>query len=118
VGGILILAEDITRRKQMEEALSNMSRKLIEAQEQERSRIGRELHDDINQRLALLNLELAQLQENPSAVVIRTQELRKDVTGISNDVQALSHNLHSSKLEFLGVIAGMKSWCKEIAERH
>jgi signal transduction histidine kinase len=94
-----------------------MARKLIESQEQERSRIGRELHDDINQRLALLNVELAQLQENPSEVVIRTQELRKKVTGISNDIQALSHDLHSSKLEFLGAIAGMKSWCKEFAER-
>ena len=49
VGGILIFAEDITRRKQMEEAISGMSRKLIESQEQERARIGRELHDDINQ---------------------------------------------------------------------
>jgi len=48
VGGILIFAEDITRRKQMEVALSDMSRKLIESQEQERARIGRELHDDIN----------------------------------------------------------------------
>src|SRR5579864_3467860 len=50
-GGILIFSEDITRRKQMEEALSDMSRKLIESQEQERARIGREIHDDINQRL-------------------------------------------------------------------
>src|ERR1700756_909071 len=51
VRGILILAEGITQRKQMEEALSDMTRKLIESQEQERARIGRELHDDINQRL-------------------------------------------------------------------
>ncbi|HXQ35053.1 MAG TPA: histidine kinase, partial [Anaerolineales bacterium] len=99
VGGILILAEDITRRKQMEEMLSGMTRKLIEAEEQERTRIGRELHDDINQRLALLNVELERLQEKPSEVGIRVQELRNQVTDISNDVQALSHDLHSSKLE-------------------
>jgi PAS domain S-box-containing protein len=117
VGGILILAEDITRRKEMEERLSGMTRKLIEAQEQERSRIGRELHDDINQRLALLAVELEQLQDDPSEVRSRVQDLRKRTTEISNDVQALSRNLHSSQLEYLGVVAGMKSWCKEFAER-
>jgi PAS domain S-box-containing protein len=117
VGGILILAEDITRRKQMEEALSELSRKLIESQEQERARIGRELHDDINQRLAMLGVELEQLQENPSEVESRVQELRKQTTELSNDVQALSHDLHSSKLEYLGVVAGIKSWCKEFGER-
>jgi PAS domain S-box-containing protein len=117
VGGILILAEDITRRKQMEEALSDLSRKLIESQEQERARIGRELHDDINQRLAILGVELEQLQENPSEVQSRVQDLQKQTTELSNDVQALSHDLHSSKLEYLGVVAGIRSWCKEFAER-
>jgi len=52
----------------MEEALSNMSRKLLESQEQERARIGRELHDDINQRLAMLNVELERLRDNPSEI--------------------------------------------------
>jgi PAS domain S-box-containing protein len=117
VGGILIFAEDITRRKQMEEALSDLSRKLIESQEQERARIGRELHDDINQRLAILSLELEQLRENPSEIQPRVKELRRQMAEVSNDVQALSHDLHSSKLEYLGVVAGMKSWCKEFAER-
>jgi len=117
VGGILILAEDITRRKQMEEALSDLSRKLIESQEQERARIGRELHDDINQRLGMLSLELEQLQENPSDIRLRVKELRRQMAEVSNDVQALSHDLHSSKLEYLGVVAGMKSWCKDFAER-
>jgi signal transduction histidine kinase len=45
------------------------------------------------------------------------QELRGSVAELSNDVQAMSHDLHSSKLEYLGVVAGMKSWCKEFAER-
>jgi PAS domain S-box-containing protein len=117
VGGILILTEDITGRKQMEEALSDMSRKLIESQEQERIRIGRELHDDINQRLAMLSLELEQLQENPSEIQARLNDLRRQMAEVSNDVQALSHDLHSSKLEYLGAVAGIESWCKEFAER-
>jgi PAS domain S-box-containing protein len=117
IGGILILAEDVTQRKEIEEALSGMSRKLIESQEQERARIGRELHDDINQRLAMLAVELEQLEENPSEIQSRVQELRKQTSEISEDVQAISHELHSSKLEYLGVVAGMKSWCKEFGER-
>ena len=108
---------DITRRKQMEEAISRMSRNLIELQEQERTRIGRELHDDINQRLAMLAIELEQLEEDPSEIRSRLQELRKQTTEISDDVQALSHELDSSKLERLGAIGGMRSWCREFGER-
>jgi PAS domain S-box-containing protein len=118
LGGILIFAEDITRRKQMEEALSDMSRKLIESQEQERARIGRELHDDISQRLAMLAMEFDQLECNRSEDQSRVQRLREQTMEISSDVQALSHELHSSKLEYVGVAAGIKSWCKEFAARH
>lgn len=108
---------DITKRKEAEQAISAMTRKLVEAQEQERARIGRELHDDINQRLAVLAIELEQLKENPSEVQSRVEELRKQTTEISNDVQALSHEMHSSKLEYLGVVKGIRSWCKEFGER-
>jgi signal transduction histidine kinase len=45
------------------------------------------------------------------------QEFRKRISEISTDVQGLSHDLHSSKLEYLGVVAGIKSWCKEFGER-
>jgi PAS domain S-box-containing protein len=118
IGGILLFAEDITHRKQMEDALSGMSRKLIQSQEEERARIGRELHDDIHQRLAALSLRLEELQDAPSEVRSRVQDLREQISEISNDVQALSHELHSSQLEYLGVVAGIKSWCKEFGERH
>jgi PAS domain S-box-containing protein len=108
---------DVTSRIEAEAALSEMTRKLIAAQEQERARIGRELHDDINQRLAMLAMELEQLQEHPSEIGVRSQELRQQIIEISGDVQALSHDLHSSKLEYLGVAGGIRSWCKEFAER-
>ncbi len=108
---------DVTDRKFAEEAIAGMSRKLIKAQEQERTRIGRELHDDINQRLAMLAIELEKLRANPSEVQTRLQQLRKQATELSDDVQALSHEFHSSKLEYLGVVAGIKSWCKEFGER-
>ena len=97
--------------------IQDLAGKLLNAQEQECRRIGRELHDDINQRLAMLALELEQLQQNPSEIQLRVQGLRKQTSEISNDVQALSHDLHSSKLEYLGVVEGIKSWCKDFSER-
>jgi signal transduction histidine kinase len=111
------MVADITDLKRAEEALLGINRRLIEAQEQERSRIGRELHDDINQRLAMLAMELDQLRGNPSEVLSRVQRLREQTMEISSDVQALSHELHSSKLEYLGVVGGIKSWCREFAAR-
>ena len=114
------IKEYLARRElasRMEETLSTMSRKLIESQEQERVRIGRELHDDINQRLAMLSAELDQLQQNPVDVQTRVLELRNQTREISNDVQALSHELDSAKLKYLGVVAGIRSWCREFGER-
>ena len=115
--GYIGIAVDVTERKQAERGLLDVNRRLIEAQEQERARIGRELHDDVNQRLAMLAIELERLQDSPSEVRGRVQELRKQTTEISNDVQALSHELHSSKVEYLGAVGGIKSWCKEFGER-
>jgi PAS domain S-box-containing protein len=108
---------DVTERKVAEQALAEMTRKLIQSQELERARIGRELHDDINQRLAMLAIELEQLPRDPSQLEARLAQIRKEVGDVSNDVQALSHDLHSSKLEYLGMVAGMRSWCRELAER-
>ena len=122
VGGVLILAEDITRRKQMEEALSGVSRKLIEAQEKERNRIGRDLHDDIVQRLAIVSIELEQVQGKlPDSVSEHRSQvgaLRKRILDISTDVQTMSHELHSAKLSYLGIATAMKGFCREFGEHH
>ncbi len=120
--GLRGTAQDITERKLADEALAGMSLKLLEAQEQERSRIGRELHDDINQRLALLSVEIQRMKEvSPityGELRSRMDELGKRTSEISAVVQSLSHELHSSRLEYLGLISAMKSFCKEFGEKH
>jgi PAS domain S-box-containing protein len=118
---MLGMAIDITERKLAEENLSQVSRKLIEAQEKERNRIGRDLHDDIGQRLALLAVELQQvkqaLPDTAVEVSSRMDELSKQTSEIAADVQALSHELHSSKLEYLGIVTAMRAFCKEFGEQ-
>jgi signal transduction histidine kinase len=92
---------------------------LIEAHEEERTWIGRELHDDINQRLALLAVELDRWNQNPSVERI-SEEVRRAqerITQISKDVQGLSHRLHSSKLEYLGLATAASSFCRELSDQ-
>ena len=120
VVGAVVAFIDITERKLAEAALANVSRKLIEAQEQERSRIGRELHDDIGQRLAMLAVELQQLHDNSLIlpdVRSRVGELQKQTSEIAADVQSLSHELHSAKLRYLGIAAAMRGFCREFGEQ-
>jgi signal transduction histidine kinase len=121
MGGILILAEDITRRKRMEEAISSLNRKMIDSQEQERSRIARELHDDVSQQLALLAVQLDQWgQSVPESQGLYNylEQAKQRIRDIAHDVQGLSHQLHSSKLEYLGLVAAARSFSKEISEKN
>ncbi len=116
---MLGMVADITARKVAEEALANVNRKLIEAQEQERSRISRELHDDIGQRLALLAIELQLLHDNSLIlpdIRSRMGELQKQTSEIATDIQSLSHELHSTKLQYLGIAAAMRGFCREFGE--
>jgi PAS domain S-box-containing protein len=111
---------DITERKLAEESLATMGRRLLEAHEEERTWIGRELHDDINQRLALLAVELDQLEHQaPSAQELRKQihHAQERIAQIAKDVQGLSHRLHSSKLEYLGLAKAVNSFCRELSEK-
>ncbi len=111
---------DITARKLADAALASVSGKLIEAQEQERRRIARELHDDIGQRLALLAIELAQLQQsssNPSEFPGRIGKLQQQTSEIAADIQSLSHELHSSRLQYLGLAAALRGFCQEFGEQ-
>ena len=110
------MVADVTERKRTEQDLAEVTGKLIQAQEQERSRIGRDLHDDIGQRLAMLTVELDQLEKIPAEIPSRVRSLHESALEITNDVQTLSHELHqSSKLKVLGVVKSLTSWCREFS---
>jgi PAS domain S-box-containing protein len=117
----LSVIADVTERKQAEEALASLSGRLIEAQDEERKRIAREIHDDYNQRVAMLAIDLEQLAENvgdSSGETSQTvHELFDRVSELGADLHSLSHRLHSSTLESLGLLAGLEAYCKEFAQQ-
>lgn len=113
---------DVTNRKNTEEALRAVSGRLIQAQEEERVRIARELHDDIGQRISLLAVELKRLEENAG---LSGEQLHQDIEYLTQfaeatatSIQALSRTLHSSKLEILGISVAMKSLCTEFGRQN
>jgi PAS domain S-box-containing protein len=110
---------DISERKLADEAISSVSRRLIEAHEEERTRIARELHDDINQRLALLEIDLEQMDTASLSLSasLNIKAFQQRLSEVASDVQGISHRLHSSKLEYLGLAAAIRSFCKELSER-
>ena len=113
-------ALDRIKGKQVERETNEVNGRLIRVQEEERRRIARELHDDINQKLALLSIELEQLSVSPA---LRAGELRKRAKALqrraqelSFDIHRISYNLHPSKLDHLGLVAALRSLCQEVSD--
>ncbi len=119
--GYIGSAVDVTERKTAEEALSTISQRLLDAQDGERARLARELHDDVNQRLVSLNMRLDALSHAvPDSVVEgreRLEEARQDVIGLVTDIQALSHRLHPQRLQYLELSAAAAALCREISNQ-
>ena len=110
---------DVSERKRAEEALKALGGRLIAAQEEERRRVARELHDDFNQRLAVLSIELEQLGDKiqkPVRLRRSVQRLQGLAQEIAAEIHRLSYRLHPSKLDHLGLIAAVKSLCTELSE--
>ena len=119
----LVISQLVSKLRRMtEEALTTVDRKLVEAEERERVWIARELHDDFNQRMALVCVNLEQLQQvlSDSEAVARRHvlQVRQQISDLAIDIQALSHHLHSSKLELLGIAAAANGLCQELSEKH
>jgi PAS domain S-box-containing protein len=119
---IVGMVSDVTARKLAEEALADVNRRLIEAQDQERAHIARELHDDLSQRMALLQIGLEQFEGDardlPAQKREHLQKLSAVATEVSSSIHDLSHQLYPSKLDTLGLVLSLSSFCRDFAKQY
>ena len=127
VRGIVVTSRDMTEHNRVEAALRSseaallrLTAGLFKAQEEERSRVSRELHDDLNQKLALLAVEVESLEsdlpQEAEGLRPRLQALRDRTGKLSDDVRRTAYQLHPSVLEHLGLVAALRSYVADLSE--
>lgn len=120
--GAFAFYQDISERKRSEEKLQALRSRLTRAQEEERARIARDLHDDTGQRLALLSIDLEQLKQfsvkSQSSLTPQLDSLVRIASEITSDVHNVSRRLHPSQVELLGLVRALANFCKEFASRN
>ena len=123
---VLSIVRDITERQCAEEAIrasneriKDLAGRLIVAQEDERRRISRDLHDDLNQRIAALTISISnrkrRLPDSREEIVDRLSELQLGAVDLAENVRVLSHQLHSAVLEHAGLESALRATCDEFA---
>lgn len=114
------LQSEIAERRLVEKAVEQLAGRLIHAQEQERARIGRELHDHISQMLGVVTIRIDQLRSveaaTPSMLDRALADLRLNITELTEDVHRLSHRLHSSTLDYLGLLPALQKLIAEFSD--
>jgi PAS domain S-box-containing protein len=114
------LGRQIAKRKKVEEARTELRRRLVHAQEEEHRRIARELHDDLTQRLAVLAIDAGTLEQLPGSLLDvreRARGIRERLVSLSEGVHSLSRQLHPSILYDLGLVDALRSECLSLGER-
>jgi signal transduction histidine kinase len=116
----MILTAVVEDRRLAGEQLARLSRRLIEAQEEERKRIARDVHDDYSQRIAMLAIDVEGLAgkvgDSSQGTKQQLVNFYQRLSELGTDMHSLSHQLHSSTLENLGLVAGIRAFCREFAE--
>jgi signal transduction histidine kinase len=110
------MAEDLRRTTVSKEELEVLAGRLISAQEDERARIARELHDDLTQRIAAIAIELGRIQRTSPAET-DLERVREQVIQVSQDIHGLSRRLHPSTLDDVGLVAAIEAECRSFFER-
>lgn len=136
VRGIIVNSRDITARREAEAALRTneaalkasheqlqaLTGRLLEAEERERRRLSRELHDDLNQKLAVLAVDLGALgralrTSGSEEVERELRDMQTRIVRISDEVRTMAYQLHPSVLDHLGLAVALRSYCAEFAKR-
>lgn len=120
--GYIGSCSDVTQRKLSEISLRDLSGRLIHAQEEERSRIARELHDDISQRMAILQISLEQFKQGALGASVNDREQLTELTEVtselSSDLHNICHQLHPRRLDVLGLVPTVATLCAEFSHQH
>ena len=134
-GHVISVVRDVTEVQRIEQALGHTDEilqttrkrnddlvgRLIVSQEFERRRVARELHDDIGQKLALLSIkieDLANRNQLTGSLPEAVRAIARDAGAIASDVHQVSHRLHPSKLEAVGLLTALQSLCNEISHQY
>jgi PAS domain S-box-containing protein len=116
---VLSIVRDVTVAKRALELNRVLAGRVIVSQEAERQRIARELHDDLSQKIALLGIDVVQMRLNLALPEQRRQleKLSSQVDEIASDLYALSHKLHPSRLQMLGLVASVRALCQDVSKQ-
>ena len=121
-GYVVAVVRDITERKLAEKTMSSLSRRLIEAQDQEDTRLARELSDDLSQRMALVTISLGLFERSvpdlPSQAREQLHSISEVAAEVSSSIRDLSEQLHPSMLDILGLVPSVRSLCGEFSDQH
>jgi PAS domain S-box-containing protein len=116
---VLSIVREVTDAKRAIELNRELAGRLIASQEDERQRVARDLHDDLSQKVALLNIEIDQIagQMEPGEQRAALERLSAGAGEIAAEIHNLSHQLHPYKLRALGLTAAIHALCRELTER-
>ena len=121
VSAVINTFTNITERKQAEEALHQLSTRLLQLQDEERRRLGRELHDSLAQSVLAVNLNLAQATRSLTSLDERSRhslaEARRVLAEMSREIRTLSYLLHPPLLDELGLVSAVKEYAEGFSER-
>ncbi len=114
---------DVTDLALARSALSGLSRRLMQAQEQERAVVAREIKEDLCQRMTVLTMGLQEVSQAPvdgheDEIRSRAEDVRRQLSQLSVEMFAISDQLHSSKLDLLGLAAAASIYCDELSAQH
>jgi PAS domain S-box-containing protein len=111
------LAEELKERRQAETQIQALTAQLIDAQEEERSRLARELHDDVGQQIAAVSVAASNLKREirDKNAALQTERIQQKLIQLGESIRQLSHNLHPAVLEHSGIAAALRGYCSEFA---